>query len=123
MTKQQGILQIKLFAGEVEDLKTIKKTTASVEAKLFSLLTRVTEVKERVSELEDTLAGQKDNPPVMKADLEEIFARSAPVEDRSRRNSLRFVGIAEGVEGKDTLGLLNTFLVSVLGIDPPVGGL
>lgn len=46
------------ISGEMEDLKIIMQTTASVEAKLSSLLTHMTEVEERLSELEDTQAGR-----------------------------------------------------------------
>lgn len=56
----------------MEDLIIIKQTTASVEAKLSSLLTHKTEVEERVSELEDTLAEQKENPTISKTDSEEL---------------------------------------------------
>ncbi|KAJ8398096.1 hypothetical protein AAFF_G00431730 [Aldrovandia affinis] len=94
---------LRKISSEIEDLKTIKQTTASVEAKLSSLLTRVTEVEERVSELKDTLMQHKDNPPPTKADMEDILERLAMAEDRSRRNNLRFVGFAEGVESRDII--------------------
>jgi len=48
--------------------------------------------------------------------------RLATAEDRSSRNNLRFVGLAEGVEGRDTIGFLNQFLASALGPDAPVRG-
>lgn len=56
----------------MEDLIIIKQTTASVEEKLSSLLTHKTEVEERVSELEDMLAEQKENPTISKTDSEEL---------------------------------------------------
>ncbi|KAJ8378803.1 hypothetical protein AAFF_G00236200 [Aldrovandia affinis] len=113
---------LRKISTEMEDLKTIKQTTASVEAKLSSLLTRVTEVEERVSELEDTLMQHKGNPPPTKADMEDILERLAMAEDRSRRNNLRFVGFAEGVEGRDIIVFLNKFFASAFDTDVPVGG-
>ena len=112
------------ISTEMEDFKAIKQTTASVEAKLSSLLTRVTEVEQRVSRLEDEAQVQKDdpNPPVKKSDMQDVIDRLVSAEDRSRQNNLRFVGFVQGVEGKDTIGFLNRFLAQALGINPPLGG-
>ncbi|KAK7912347.1 hypothetical protein WMY93_012558 [Mugilogobius chulae] len=103
---------------DLEDLKTIKEITASVEEKLTSIVTRVTEVEERVSAVEDTLAKQNENPPVTKAEWRQLRDRMAMMEDRTRRNNLRFVGFKEGSEKNDTAGFLIQFLTATLGMSP-----
>uniref|UniRef100_A0AAV2LQC0 Uncharacterized protein n=1 Tax=Knipowitschia caucasica TaxID=637954 RepID=A0AAV2LQC0_KNICA len=101
---------------DLGELKAIKEMTASVEGKLTSLVTRMTEVEERVSGIEDTLAKQKENPPVTRAEWRELRDQMTMMEDRSRRNNLRFVGFSEGTEKNDVAGLLTRFISTTLGI-------
>uniref|UniRef100_A0A8C6SRI9 Transposase n=1 Tax=Neogobius melanostomus TaxID=47308 RepID=A0A8C6SRI9_9GOBI len=99
---------------DMEDLKTIKKTMTSVEEKLSGLVNRITEVEERVSGIEDTLAKQKENPAVSKEEWRTLRDKLALMEDRSRRNNLRFVGFDEGSEQRDAAGFLNRFITTAV---------
>ncbi|CAL9700065.1 unnamed protein product [Knipowitschia caucasica] len=107
---------IQKMSVDLEDLKAIKEMTASVDEKLSSFVTRLTEVEDRVSGIEDTLAKQKENPPVTKAEWRELRDQMAMMEDRSRRNNLRFVGFSEGIEKNDATGLLSRFITTTLDI-------
>lgn len=120
--KEKSITNKNLFdmlqkmSVDMEDLKAIKKTTASVEEKLSGLVNRIIEVETRVSGIEDTLAKQRQNPAVTKDEWRFLQDKIASLEDRSRRNNLRFVGFSEGLEQKDTVGFLKLFITTALGL-------
>lgn len=62
------------------------------------------------------------NPPVWKAEIEVLRDKLMNMEDRSRRNNLRLVGIPEGSEETDMAGFLEEILPQLLGIlGPPQG--
>lgn len=108
---------------DTAEMKEIRRSVGSMDAKLTSLVTRITEVEERVSKLEDEQASGSAVPAVTKADLQQLTDRLADAEDRSRRNNLRFVGIPEGSEKNDMTAFLNQLISTSLGINPPPGGI
>lgn len=68
-----------------------------MEAKLSSILARVSDVKGRVGFLEDIQAQLVTHPP---ATEKEMRASLEALENRSRRNNVRFVGIAQSKENR-----------------------
>ncbi|ROI73788.1 LINE-1 type transposase domain-containing protein 1 [Anabarilius grahami] len=61
------------ISSDMEGIAEIRKTTASVEAKLSALITRLDEVEKRVEFLEGAERELQANPPATKAELEQIW--------------------------------------------------
>lgn len=101
------------ISGDMEGITEIRKTTASMEAKLSALITRLDEVEKRVEFLEGSEKELKANPPASKVELDQLWDKIEDMENRSRRNNIRIVGIPEGKEGQDMVKFLD-------GIIPPL---
>ncbi|KAJ1208730.1 hypothetical protein NDU88_004113 [Pleurodeles waltl] len=68
--------------------------------------TRMEKVETRISRLEDDVGSQKLTRDTMEKQLEDTQWKFTDLEDRLRRNSLRVLGIPEGVEGSDPRGFV-----------------
>lgn len=107
---------LKQISGELQSLGEIRKTTSSMEEKLTSLVTRINDVEGRLGFLEESDSHLKANPPATKTELESLREKVDDMEDRNRRNNLRFVGIPEGCEAGDVIAFLEGALPEMLGI-------
>lgn len=105
------------ISSDLEGIAEIRKTTASVEAKLSALITRLDEVEKRVEFLEVAERELQANPPATKAELELIWDRIEDMENQNRRNNVRIVGIPEGKEGQDMVRFLEDLIPQL--IDSP----
>lgn len=105
------------MSGDLGELAEIHRTTASVEAKLSTLITRMDDVEKRVEYLEMTEKDWQANPPASKTDVGQIWDKLEDMENRSRRNNVRFVGFPEGREGGDKVRFLEELLPNLLGIE------
>lgn len=112
------------ISSELTSLEDIRRTTASVESKLSSLISRMGEVEKRVEWLEDTEKQMKAkleaNPIATKSEVDELRDKLEDMENRSRRNNLRFVGVPEGKESGDMTVFMQELLISLLGLDDSV---
>lgn len=109
---------------ETADLKETHRSLNSVDTKLSSLISHITEVEDRVSQLEDEQANINARPVgATKENIQLLIDRLATAEDRSLRNNLRFVGIPEGAEKSNVTAFLNEFISVTLGIEPTPGGI
>ena len=130
-----GLAQIhEILSKIMEDtatLSTIERTVTAMDVKMNGLVTRVDQVEQRISDLEDAQAqAQRDatrDPVATRAELQALrdtlTGRLAEAEDKLRKNHLRFVGFCEGAEKQDIKELLNRFLSTALGVMPPPGGI
>lgn len=108
---------------ETADLKEICLSLSPVDTKLSSLISRITEVEDGVSQLENKQANMNTRPAAAnKEDIQLLTDRLATAEDRSQRSNLRFVGIPEGAEKSNVTAFLNEFISATLDIDPTPGG-
>lgn len=120
---EQSVAQIHVKLNKIlAETGDLRRSLSSVDGNLKSLVSRITEVEDRVSRVEDEQASMKANPAATKVDVLNLQDKLAGLEDRSRRNNLRFVGIPEGSEKGDTVAFLNTLIATSLDLDPPVGG-
>ena len=113
---------LKQISGEMQSLGEIRKATSSMEEKLTTLMTRIGDVEGRLGFLEDAETERKANPPATKSELEALSEKVDDMEDRSRRNNLRFVGFPEGCEAGDTIAFLEKVLPEMLDITTPSRG-
>ena len=95
-------------------LETIRLTTNATDTKLADFAKRMSAVEDRVGLLEDANENQRrhleENPPVTAKDLEALRNKLDDIENRNRRNNLRFVGFPEDCEKNKPLEFLGQFL-------------
>lgn len=95
----------------------IRHTTASVESKLSTLITRIDVVEKRVEYLEAAEKEREANPLATKTDIHLLWEKIEHMENRSRHNNVRFIGIPEGKEGGDAVKFLEELLPDILDIE------
>lgn len=98
-------------------LNAIQLATQAVEAKLAEIATRMNNVESRIDFLEDANRALEANPPATQSEVEILRQKLDDLENRSRRNNLRFVGFPEGCEGSDALAFLRKVIPQMLNID------
>ena len=80
------------------NLAEIKNSMSQMQAKLETLMARVTEAEERISELEDGLVEEKTK---IESGLKKIHTqegRLREITDSMKRSYVRIIGIPEGLE-------------------------
>ena len=105
------------ISEDLGSLAEIRRTTASVETKLSTLITRMDDVEKRVEYLETIEQDRLANPPASKTDVSQIWEKLEDMENRSWRNNVRFVGIPEGKEGGNVEKFLEELLPNLLDIE------
>ncbi|KAF4088859.1 hypothetical protein AMELA_G00059470 [Ameiurus melas] len=75
---------------------------------------RVADAEKRIECLESSERALSANP--FATDLEKIFERLEDLENRSRRNNLRIIGVPEHEEGRDMVKFLDELFLSLLDI-------
>ncbi|KAM4633846.1 regulator of G-protein signaling 22 [Polymixia lowei] len=102
-------------------LEEIRLTTNATDAKLVEFANRISQVEDCVGLLEDINEQQKKNPPVTASEVEDLRQKLDDMENRGRRNNLRFIGVPEGSEKNDTLTFMDKIIPEILNIDFPGG--
>ncbi|KAF4075582.1 hypothetical protein AMELA_G00235910 [Ameiurus melas] len=102
--------------ADLEDLAVIRRSVTAIEIKFSDIVTRVADAEKRIEYLESSERALSANPPVTKRDLEKIFERLEDLENRSRRNNLRIIGVPEYEEGRDMVKFLHELFPSLLDI-------
>ena len=102
-------------------LNTIQSAMTAVEAKLSDIGTRLGNAESRLDFLEDANRALEANPPATQSEVETLRQKVDDLENRSRRNNLRFVGFPEGCEGSDALAFLRKVVPQMLNIVFPGG--
>lgn len=112
-----------LEKSEIQDkkLEEIRKTTNATEKKIADIASRIAKMEDRLCFLEDAHQKQETNPSASSAEVEIMRQRIDDMENRERRNNLRFLGFAESCEGNDMVAFLKATLPTLLGIDFPKG--
>ncbi|KAJ1206205.1 hypothetical protein NDU88_001614 [Pleurodeles waltl] len=99
------------IASLTAETKSIRMDIASFQTRILGLEQRVLTVEVRASSFQDR-------------DQELLFLRSklTDLEDRSRRDNVRFLGFPENIEGEDLHGFLRDALPRMTGttFDPPL---
>ncbi|KAK7930689.1 hypothetical protein WMY93_007084 [Mugilogobius chulae] len=98
-------------------IEDIKRTTASTEEKLTALMDRLSDVEARLEFLESAETDRQNNPLATKEDLKLLWDKIEDMENRSRRNNVRFVGIPEGKEREKPAEFIEKLLANLLGME------
>ena len=105
------------ISSELEGLAEIRRATESVESKMSTLITRINDVEKRVEYLEAGEAEREANPLATKTDIQLLWEKIEDMENRSRRNNVRFIGFPEGKEGGDAVKFLEELLPDMLELE------
>lgn len=108
------------ISTEIEGLAEIRRTTASTEAKVSTLISRIDEMERRIEYLESVDKDLQANPLANKKDVEAIWEKLEDMENRSRRNNVRFIGFPEGAEGTEVAKFVEDLIPELLSIEETV---
>uniref|UniRef100_A0A8C5Q8A4 Uncharacterized protein n=1 Tax=Leptobrachium leishanense TaxID=445787 RepID=A0A8C5Q8A4_9ANUR len=100
-----------------EKLGRLSTTIESVLSQLTSQTQRLTEVEERVSTLEDDVHPLKAQMDAQQSIIQTLTEKLDDLENRSRRNNLRIIGLPETVKGRALQEWAFNWLPTHLGFD------
>ena len=80
------------------DVVSIKETTKELRDAVDNMQTRLGDVEQRISDIEDVNARMEKGMEKCDKRLETLWTRVEDLENRSRRNNVRLVGLKEGKE-------------------------
>ncbi len=95
----------------------LQTSISGVKATLDNVLTRVTEAENCISGTEDAVSEIKQQANQLKSDNEFLKRKVDQLENHSRRNNVRVVGLKEGTEGTDPVKFFTDWIPEVLGAD------
>lgn len=81
-----------------KDVNTIKGTTKELKDAVEDIKVRLGEAEQRISDIEDASALTEAKVNKCEDRLEVLWSRVEDLENRSRRNNVRIIGLKEGVE-------------------------
>lgn len=102
-------------------LEAIWVTTSATDSKLAEITNRISQVESRLGFLEEANERQQANPPATVTEVEALRQKLDDIENRERRNNLRFIGFPEGCEDGNTMSFLIKCLPEILNLDSPGG--
>ncbi|KAJ1211516.1 hypothetical protein NDU88_006874 [Pleurodeles waltl] len=99
-------------------ISSLTLETKSIRSDIASFQSRVTGLEHRMESLETQIATSQDRDQ----DLLYIMSKLTDLEDRSRRDNIRLLGIPENEEGTDIQAFLSSTLskLTSLDFDPPL---
>lgn len=106
-TLQKVATDVSMIKGTVEELKNAVKATEE----------RITEAEGRISDVEDSTQQLLHSREQHSKRLDELWKRVEDLENRSRRNNVRLLGLKEGMEGDNLTECIRQILSEGLGMD------
>lgn len=94
-----------------KDVTTIKDTTKELKDSVEDIKVRLGEAEQRISDIEDASALTEAKVDKCEERLEVLWSRVEDLENRSRRNNVRIIGLKEGVEEP---GKLDQYVTEIL---------
>lgn len=105
-------------------VQAIKEMEKRVTNKIDGVISAIKEVTERVKEAEERISGAEDEIVQLKgqvktlqSQMKTLTEKTDDLENRSRRNNLRLIGLPEKEEGNDGFAFLEKWLPKVLELD------
>lgn len=89
----------------------------AVRGDIKLMAARVSLAEDRIGTNEDNIATLKDANSTMKAELDALTRKVEDMENQSRRNNIRLVGLLEKKEGRDICTFLSKWIPEVLGAE------
>lgn len=102
-------------------LQAIRDPISEISGKLDSMIKRVIEAEQRISDLEDNQANSSTRLASVESSLQKTLERVEDLENRSRRQNIRIVGLKEGTEGSDPTAFFETWIPATLNMNAKDG--
>lgn len=114
VTDRISLLMDEKFAG-------LQTTLENLAGLIQEHSTRVEETENRISAAEDEVSTLKTNMISLQRSVKVMEERIDDLENRSRRDNIRIVGLGEGIEGRQPLQFFESWLRKVLGFQAKGG--
>lgn len=105
------------FHTEISGVLTAIK---DVQANIHECNRRITQAEEQVSSAEDSISGLQTKVSASERKVKFLEMKADDLENRSRRNNMRIVGIPEKEEGADSCAFMEKWFTENLNVQPPV---
>ncbi|KAL7856229.1 hypothetical protein AOLI_G00198330 [Acnodon oligacanthus] len=93
----------------------LQNSIAGLCSTLNGLIAMVTDAEQRISEAQDTVSRHEQLVTQLLKDNESLKSKVDYLENYSRRNNVRIMGLKEGTEGRDPVKVFGEWLPQVLG--------
>ncbi len=92
------------------DIQATNKSVKEIREELEAIDTAAKQTRDRVDSVQAAAREDRRTVTDLRNQLERLTEKMMDIEDRSRRNNVRLVGLPEGVEGSDVAGFLRVNL-------------
>lgn len=106
-----------LQADMVAVRSELSTTTGAMQQTINLQEERLAAVEDSATKTSDTLAELEATVAAMKGEIQRLQDKCEDLENRSRRNNLRIIGIAEGEEGNTPTEFVSNLLKDILDLD------
>ncbi len=93
-----------------EDIQATNKSVKELREELEAIATAAKQTRDRVDSVQAAARGDRRTVTDLRNQLERLTEKMTDMEDRSRRNNVRLVGLPEGAEGSNAAGFLRVNL-------------
>uniref|UniRef100_A0A672SW74 L1 transposable element RRM domain-containing protein n=1 Tax=Sinocyclocheilus grahami TaxID=75366 RepID=A0A672SW74_SINGR len=104
--------------GVATDVSSIKEVVTDLKNPVSAIQKRLDEAEGRISNMEDVTSKLVGDGERHDKRLEVMWNRTEDLENRSRRNNVRMIGLKEGLEAGGMIKCVYKILSEGLGIDP-----
>ncbi len=95
---------------ELRDIQATNKSVKERREELEAIATTAKQTRDRVDAVQAAACEDRRTVTDLRNQLERLTEKMTDMEDRSRRNNVRLVGLPEGAEGSNTAGFLRVNL-------------
>ncbi len=92
------------------DIQATNKSVKELREEFEAIVTKTKQTRDRVDSVQAAAREDKRTVTNLKDQLERLTEKMTDMEDRSRRNNVRLVGLPEGMEGPDAASFLRANL-------------
>ncbi len=93
-----------------EDIQATNKSVKELREELEVIATAAKQTRDHVDSVQAAAREDRRTVTDLRNQLERLTEKMTDIEDRSRRNNVRLVGLPEGMEGSDVAGFLRVNL-------------
>ncbi|KAK6470274.1 hypothetical protein HHUSO_G31243 [Huso huso] len=112
---------LSVIMREFSDIKQMLQSLIESQQKLQENITgiekRVTGTEDRISKLEDNVFRLENQVKELSSEATKNNEKMQDLENRSRRNNIRIIGVTEGLEGNNCSEYVRRLLCELLGVD------
>lgn len=99
--------------------QALQDNVHEIKRDLTSQAKKMTEAKQRISDLEDELSETQAHVAKAESHRQELIDKLEDLENRSRQNNLRIIGLPESYKPQSLMDLIQSLIPKALGIKSP----